>query len=370
MASGVGYYLPTAILTSIYRGLNEISRSSHPSRGWGYFPTHFLYAWLAKNFDLYELVGEASSSPGMVKFNGIGQAKSFQLEEARELIASGRGFRWHSSINRLKETLVDDGKLSRADFAYFVSIRSGFLSYHCEHNFVMEHYCPDRFIHTPVIHRSDLFDTNTSKDEGKLGSKPKLKIVRSGKPLEPSVPPMGDGSSRVKIPGIDIVIPAKPIPAIPIQNIVPLPQDEITIRVCEPTTKKVIELLPEGAENIMDIFNSEPNPTECRVLFFSSKHDFFANVYLTGADVTPLKSKDEGFIKQACDLKDLQQSYSGRTSVEEHDTCRMEVQGKLDEASRGLNTEGAHYEAKMAELKHVESRRQELLKELQLLEEQ
>ena len=46
------------------------------------------------------------------------------------------------------------------------------------------------------------------------------------------------------------------------------------------------------------------------------------------------------------------------------------MQGKLDEASRRLNTKGTHYEAKIAELKHVESRRQELLKELQLLEDQ
>ncbi|KAJ8431891.1 hypothetical protein Cgig2_009958 [Carnegiea gigantea] len=146
MASGVGYYLSTAILASIYKGLNEISCSSHPGRGEGHFPAHFLYAWLAKNFDVYELVGEASSSPGMVKFSDIGQAKSFQLEEARELIHSGRGFCWHSSIiNRLRETLVDDGKLSRADFTYFVSIHSGFVTYRCEHSFVMEHYYPDRF---------------------------------------------------------------------------------------------------------------------------------------------------------------------------------------------------------------------------------
>ncbi|KAJ8438123.1 hypothetical protein Cgig2_033002 [Carnegiea gigantea] len=98
MASGVGYCLPTAILANIYKGFNEISRSSHPGRGGGYFPTHFLYAWLAKNFDVYELAGEASCSPGMVKFSGIGQAKLFQLEEARELIGCGSGFRWHSSI--------------------------------------------------------------------------------------------------------------------------------------------------------------------------------------------------------------------------------------------------------------------------------
>ena len=50
-----------------------------------------------------------------------------------------------AGINRLKETLVDDGKLSRADFDCFVSIRSSFVSYCCEDNFVMEHYCHDQF---------------------------------------------------------------------------------------------------------------------------------------------------------------------------------------------------------------------------------
>jgi len=71
MASGIGYCLPTTILASIYKGLNELSHSSHPSRSGGYFPTHFPYAWLARNFDAYKLVGEASSSPGMVKFSGL-----------------------------------------------------------------------------------------------------------------------------------------------------------------------------------------------------------------------------------------------------------------------------------------------------------
>ena len=83
MASGVGYCLPTTILASVCKGLNEISRSSDPGRDGSYFPAHFLYAWLAKNFDPYKLAREASSSPGMVKFSGLSQAKSFQLEEAR-----------------------------------------------------------------------------------------------------------------------------------------------------------------------------------------------------------------------------------------------------------------------------------------------
>ncbi|KAJ8435738.1 LOW QUALITY PROTEIN: hypothetical protein Cgig2_003160 [Carnegiea gigantea] len=540
-----------AILTSVYKGLNKISRSSHPGRGGGYFPANFFYAWLVKNFNAYELASKASSSLGMAKFSGIGQTKSFQLEEDRELIGSGRGFRWHSSIiNSLKETLMDDGKLSRADFAYLDSL-------------VIEHYCPNRFNRqsgfyqdvlvdldfdnlldseiilcyqqtlmcyrtgsqvllpgrcnllernttpafcdwwskmfvssTCITHtrdskrkRSDLFDTNISKDEGKLGSKPKLKIVHSGKPLEPFF-----HRWRI-IPRIDVVILATPIPAIPIQSIAPLPQDEPLIEVCEPSTIKITKLPPEGAKNIMDILDTEPNPTDCmgenddvnfkeklahiplpsgsqcfpsigRIPSFgedlfdsqlrlvdlrgvcspdddevesirrvnalsvvlhpqrplrapqgeisifnadavikeadavikevdknaarvfgkaildkvsrtpfdglpSLKGDFdslYATILQKNIDVTPLESKVEGLIKQACDFKDLQQSYSGRTSAK--NMIFVTWRCKLDEASGQLNIEGTHYEAKTTELKQVELRHEELLRELQLLEDQ
>ncbi|KAJ8434489.1 hypothetical protein Cgig2_021445 [Carnegiea gigantea] len=71
-ASHVGYCPPMAILASIYKGLNEISHSHILVEMGGHFPTHFLYAWLAKKFDAYKLPGEASSSLGMVKFSGLG----------------------------------------------------------------------------------------------------------------------------------------------------------------------------------------------------------------------------------------------------------------------------------------------------------
>ena len=106
MASGIVYGLPLAILTSIYKGLTKISHSSRLGRGGGHFPIHFLYTWLAKNFDKYELDGETSSSPGIAKFSGLSRAKSFPLEGAVELICSVKGFHQHSSIiNWLKETL-------------------------------------------------------------------------------------------------------------------------------------------------------------------------------------------------------------------------------------------------------------------------
>jgi len=47
-------------------------------------------------------------------------------------------------------------------------------------------------------------------------------------------------------------------------------RDKLPIGVCEPSTQKVIELPAEDAENIMDILDAEPNPTECMTL-----HPFF-----------------------------------------------------------------------------------------------
>ncbi|KAJ8427303.1 hypothetical protein Cgig2_002215 [Carnegiea gigantea] len=311
--------------------------------------------------------------------------------------------------------------------------------------------------------QSDLSGTNISKEEGKLGSNPKLKIVRTGKPLEPFVPPMEDGSSHLKIPGIDVATPAIPIPTIPIQNIAPITTDKsqnlwlilllmdmLPIRVCEPIIKNVIELSPEGAEYIMDILNDEPNSTECMDLFDSRsrldgskgvcslnndevesickanapslvsqpqyplraprggmfvfntdtiikevdenaawvfdkvkldklsctpfnglpflKGDFdnlYATILQRGVNVTPSESKVKGLIKQACDFKDIQHSYTGRTSTEEQDSRRMEVQGKFDKASHRLNTKGAHYKAKATELKQVAASKH-LLQEIKL----
>ncbi|KAJ8424463.1 hypothetical protein Cgig2_009780 [Carnegiea gigantea] len=275
---------------------------------------------------------------------------------------------------------MDDGKLSRADFAYFVSIRLSFISCRCEGNLVMEYYYADQFTRqfdfhqdvsadlnldnlpdpeimlryhhvltrygtgSQVLHprqcnllernttrafcewwskmficfacdphvndskrkRSDLFDMNISKNEGKRASKPKLKIVPSRKPLESFVPPMDDDSSRLKIPRIDVIIPATLNSAIRFESIVPLPYDKLPIGVGEPSIEKVIELPSEGD------FDS-----------------LYATILQRGVDVTPIESKVEGLIKQACDFKDLTQSYSSQTFAEEHDNCRMEVHEEL-----------------------------------------
>jgi len=92
MESAIGYSTPATILLSMYKGLNEISHSSHPSMIGGHFPTHFLYSWLVNTFNACKLDGEASSSLGMVKFAGLCKAKAFQLEGALQFISSMKGF--------------------------------------------------------------------------------------------------------------------------------------------------------------------------------------------------------------------------------------------------------------------------------------
>ncbi|KAJ8446378.1 hypothetical protein Cgig2_019271 [Carnegiea gigantea] len=291
--------------------------------------------------------------------------------------------------------------------------------------------------------RSDLSDMKISKDEGKL--KPKLKIVRSGKPVEPFVPVMEYGSSRVKIPRIDVGTPVTPIPVIPIQSIAPLPQDELPVGVYEPSTRKVIELPPEGAENIMDILNAEPNPVERmeglahvplpsgsqyfpsirripsfgKDLFDSrsrlvnsrgvcppdddevesihrvNTHSpvprpqrpvkvpqggisvFDADAFIKEVDKNAARVLGKAILDKMCrtpfdGLPSLRGDFDSlyATILQRGVDVTPLERGKLDEASRWLNTEGTHYEVKAAELKHVESRRQELLKELQLLEDQ
>ena len=49
-----------------------------------------IYVWIAKYFGTYDLDDKASPSPRTVKFSGLGQAKSFEVDNAYKLISSGR----------------------------------------------------------------------------------------------------------------------------------------------------------------------------------------------------------------------------------------------------------------------------------------
>ncbi|KAJ8424222.1 LOW QUALITY PROTEIN: hypothetical protein Cgig2_011633 [Carnegiea gigantea] len=101
MASGVGYCLHTTIHISACRGLNEISRSSHPGRSGGYFP--IIFFMFAKNFDAYELVSEASSSLSIVKFSVLVKPSCFSSKKPENSLVLGGAFAGiHPSPTNLK----------------------------------------------------------------------------------------------------------------------------------------------------------------------------------------------------------------------------------------------------------------------------
>ncbi|KAJ8436100.1 hypothetical protein Cgig2_011922 [Carnegiea gigantea] len=538
MEGGQAYCLPSAILASIYRGLGEICRSAHPGRKGGHIPWHFLYAWVAKYFRTYDFDDSVSTNLRMPKFSGFGRAKTFDLDEARELISSGRGFCWNSAIrHRLKATLVDNGQLSRADFAYFASIRSSYVCCRCEDSFVIEHYCPHRFsrqfgfhqdipadidfsilpsskimlrLHQACIRygtnsrvffpgqcpslerkftrrfqecwpkmfltssdshsgesskrkRVSLSDQNIQRNEAPSGSRPKFKIIRSEKPLRSPALETEDNTPQTKIPRVDAALSVAPISA-GMPNVGGSKLDY----------EKTVFPPPDGAENIMDILDCDLSPTAYMVesgdmnfkeklayvplplgshCFPSIEHlsflgqDFLGDddeaestpkvdapqvlppsrlsratpdvlvfnvdvvirevnksgarmmgqvildkvlrtpferlyclkgefdslydlIHERGGDATPLKNKVERLVHQACDLKDLQESYSGRMTIEVRESRRVEVGSKLDAASHQLDTEIARYNVLKAKLGEVDSRREELLKELQSLDDQ
>ncbi|KAJ8442297.1 hypothetical protein Cgig2_011220 [Carnegiea gigantea] len=553
MEGGQAYCLSSAILVSIYRGLGEICRSAHPGRKGGHIPWHFLYAWVAKYFRTYDFDDNVSTNLRMPKFSGFGRAKIFYLNEAHELVSSGRGFCWNSAIrHRLKAALVDNGQLSRADFAYFASIRSSYVCCCCEDSFVIEHYCPHRSsrqfgfhqdipadidfsilssskiilrLHQACIRygtnsrvffpgqcpslerkftrrfqewwskmfltlsdsqsggsskrkRASSSDQNIQRNEAPSCSRPKFKIIRSQKPLTSPALETEDNTPQKEIPGVGAALSVARISAVPIQSVPMAPEvsDEGMSNVggSKLDYGKTVFPPPDGAENIIDILDCDPSPTACMGesgdmnfkeklayvplpsgshCFPSIEHlsslgqDFLGDddevestpkvdapqvlppprlsratpdvsvfnvnavirevnksgarmtsqvildkvlrtpferlnclkgefdslydlIHERGGDATLLKNKVERLIHQACDLKDLQESYSDQMTIEVRESRRVEVGSKLDVASHQLNTEIARYNALKAKLEEVDSRREELLKELQSLDDQ
>ncbi|KAJ8423647.1 hypothetical protein Cgig2_010634 [Carnegiea gigantea] len=292
-------------------------------------------------------------------------------------------------------------------------------------------------------------DQTIQRDEVLSSLKPKVNIVRSQKPLRPPT----------NIAGVRAAISVTPISIIPIQSLIVPAKDLDEVRltlepspvtacrrklksivVCTPDEqgmsnvqgsklnyRKTIFPPPNGAENIMDIFDCDLSPTECmgengdmnfkekmahvfvppgisifnidaiirevnksgaqmigQVILdkvfltpfkslhclkgkFDSLYDFFNG---REGDATPLKNKAERLIHQARNLKDLQVIYSYQITTEVRGSRRIEVDGKLNKASHQLDTENTRYNALKAKLGQVEFRREELLKELQSLDDQ
>ena len=79
-------------------------------------------------------------------YSGTGGAKYFDEREAHELIYSGDRAQWCGlMINKVKETLNDNGNLYPLRQSYFISLRSSYLVLRQENSFIVEPYSPNRF---------------------------------------------------------------------------------------------------------------------------------------------------------------------------------------------------------------------------------
>ncbi|KNA23094.1 hypothetical protein SOVF_027810, partial [Spinacia oleracea] len=150
MARGETFSLAVPVLTSIYRGLNSISRNSKPSYSKTFFPAHYLYAWLAYYFNTHHDADPVPFGPLMVIYSGEQGSKYFNDGDARTLIRGGAKMNVGCMMlnkNR-NEHLFDDGNLDKVKFSYMVALRSSYLVLRRESHdghFYVEPYSPHRF---------------------------------------------------------------------------------------------------------------------------------------------------------------------------------------------------------------------------------
>jgi len=107
-----------------------------------------------------------------------------------------------------------------------------------------------------------------------------------------------------------------------------------------------------------------------RLHYLKGEFDSLYNLIIEGeGDAAPLKNKVERLIHQACDLKDLQESYSDQLTTDVWESLHTEVGNKLNGATHYLDAKSTRYNPLKAKLGQVNSRCKELLKEFQSLDD-
>ena len=87
VAAGCTFSLLVPVLTSIYRGLNDISNASKPSNSMSFILAHYVYGWLACYFNIHYILDLLLAGPLMAHDSGFGGTKGF--DDARRRIHEG-----------------------------------------------------------------------------------------------------------------------------------------------------------------------------------------------------------------------------------------------------------------------------------------
>jgi len=145
MEAGCTFSLAVLVLASIYQGLSGISNATKPSNSMSFFPTHYLYGWLACYFNTHYVLDLAPAGPLMVLYSGFGGAKSF--DDARRRIHEGAiADLGCTMLSKNKyDTLNDDGTLSYEKLSYLIALRFSYLPLRRAATFYATLYSPHRF---------------------------------------------------------------------------------------------------------------------------------------------------------------------------------------------------------------------------------
>ncbi|KAG5554216.1 hypothetical protein RHGRI_011915 [Rhododendron griersonianum] len=146
MARGSTFSLAVPVLASIYHGLKQISSSPAPSQCHAILPMHYIYGWLGNYFDTYLPSSHAQPGVRMVRLAGEKNAKHFTALAARKLLISVDPSLLSSLAMSDKDErlMVDDGKQSHFWTAYTISLRSSYLTFRCDMQYIVESYSPHR----------------------------------------------------------------------------------------------------------------------------------------------------------------------------------------------------------------------------------
>uniref|UniRef100_A0A803MDQ1 Aminotransferase-like plant mobile domain-containing protein n=1 Tax=Chenopodium quinoa TaxID=63459 RepID=A0A803MDQ1_CHEQI len=146
LASGRKISLAIPVLTSIYRGLNELSTSAAPGRRPGFFPAHYVYIWIAKYFRSHRMSTHKYAGAHMIRFQGPDAVIYSSSADAKSTIRSGRSINWLATCPNEPEDkrFVDDNQRLRR-ISDLIAMRSCYVTLRYDDSYVIESYNPHRF---------------------------------------------------------------------------------------------------------------------------------------------------------------------------------------------------------------------------------
>ncbi|KAH0688041.1 hypothetical protein KY284_018594 [Solanum tuberosum] len=147
MAHGKKFSLAVPVLASIYRGLKEISTSSNLSVANIIFPIHYVYGWLGEYFGTHHRANRSHRSIPLCKISSEKMAECFDFTDAQNLFQQDDARRLHhlAILQGRDLHLTDNGMLSNSWNAYIISLRSGYVTFRHDSNFIVESYNSIRF---------------------------------------------------------------------------------------------------------------------------------------------------------------------------------------------------------------------------------